>query len=124
MGPSLTEALLSPAAKVLLVAALPFATAALLSWIYLADLPREPEERARRLLPFRRAAFLVEHDWVRSRCPLALIFRNRPSACGPIGYGDKNFDWAKAIQPVHDFWRKRGRVPLAPDARALIYWQT
>lgn len=67
-------------------------------------------------------AFLVEHDWVRSRCPLALIFRNRPSACGPVGYGDKNFKWADAIQPVHDFWRERGRVPLSPEERAGLYW--
>ncbi len=53
------EALLRPAAALALSALVPFATAALLRWVYLGELPASGEERRRRLVPFRRAAFVV-----------------------------------------------------------------
>jgi hypothetical protein len=69
MALPITDALLSPIAALLLMGLLPFATARLLGWAYLGDLPAEGEERRRRLVPFRRAAAVagvaqVQLAWV------------------------------------------------------------
>jgi len=58
VGPTL-ETALPPLVAVLLAVALPFLTARGLAWAYLAHLPASGQDRAVRLVPFRRAAFVV-----------------------------------------------------------------
>ena len=53
------EALVRPAASLLIAAAVPFLSARLLAWAYLSQLPAGGDERARRLAPFRRGAFIA-----------------------------------------------------------------
>ncbi|MBW2464712.1 MAG: M48 family metalloprotease [Deltaproteobacteria bacterium] len=53
------DALMPAALAVGIALSLPFATARLLTWVYLGGLPEAGDERFRALVPFRRAAFIV-----------------------------------------------------------------
>jgi Zn-dependent protease with chaperone function len=87
MALPLIDALLSPVAALLVMVLLPFATARLLGWAYLGDLPAEGEERRRRLVPFRRAAAVaglaqVQLAWIAGVTRLGPTLVDEPG--GPL----------------------------------------
>jgi len=88
----LVDALVPAAIAFAVAALLPFATARLLGWVYLTDLPDSGDERRRRLVPFRRAALLmglaqIQLAWSMGVTRLGPTLVEEPGGASSLAFG-------------------------------------